>query len=121
MEFTPQEKKWIKRLRKEERQWPRIRWFAIGAGIFSILVYSFILILIFNLPESITSAQNDTFSLAWVLLFAMYWPQCLMGFIVGGWHIVSSIINWHGHGNRILLLRLIDENEKQASAVKHPD
>jgi hypothetical protein len=121
MEFTPQEKKWIKRLRKEGRQWPRLRWFALGAGIFSILVYSFILIWIFNLPESITNAHDESLSVGWLCLFALYWPKCLIGFIFGVWLVVSTVINWHGHGNRILLLRLLDANEKQADTAKHPD
>jgi hypothetical protein len=121
MQFTPQEKKWIERLRKDERQWPGLRWFTLGAGIFGVLCYSFILIMVFNFPGLSSDSQDVTVFLLWLSVFAMLWPKCLIGFIFGAWLVVWTIINWHGNANRILLLRLLDANQKQADAEKHPD
>jgi hypothetical protein len=120
MEFTPQEKKWIEHLRKEERQWPRLRWFCLGAGIFTLLVYTFMVILLFKIIDYATEAQDGLQS-AWVLVAAIIWPKCLLGFIFGTWLIVRTIINWRGHAKHILLLRLLDATQKQTEAGKHPD
>jgi len=44
MQLTPREQKLIERMRKQERQWPRLRWFMIGAGVFAVLCSGFIAI-----------------------------------------------------------------------------
>jgi hypothetical protein len=121
MQFTPQEMKWIERLRKEERQWPRLRWFTLGAGIFSILCYGFILIVVFYFPGFPESASDVTDLVFWLVFFAVEWPKCLIGFLIGGWIIVWTILNWRGNANRILLLRLLDASQKIPDIQKPGD
>jgi hypothetical protein len=128
IQFTPQEQKWIERLRKEQLRWPKARWFSLGVGIFLILVYSFILIMLFNVPGFPGRSSNPqdltlslVFEVNWLIFFAMFWPKCLLGFVLGTWLIVWTKINWYGNANRMLLLRLLDANQKQADAEKHAD
>jgi hypothetical protein len=117
MEFTPQEKKWINRLRKEQRRWPRMRWFSLGAGIFTLLCYSFIVICLFQILDHAFS-DDVALRFAWVLVFAVLWPKCILGFIIGSWLTIRTLINWRGHANHILLLRLLDANQKQTDAER---
>jgi hypothetical protein len=37
----------------------------------------------------------------------------LLGFVVGTYLIVLAIRDWHGNVNRMLLLKLLDAQEKQ--------
>jgi hypothetical protein len=92
-----------------------------SAGVFAVLCSGFILIMVFYLPGLSSDSQDVTGLVLWLGFFAMEWPKCLFGFILGTWLIVSTIINWRGHANHILLLRLLDANQKQAEAEKGPD
>jgi hypothetical protein len=120
IKFTPQELKWIERIRKQQLRWPKLRWFNLSAGIFIVLCFSFIFIMLFNMPGFPGREDNPedlTASLIlevnWSILFALYWPQCLIGFIFGTWIIVWTKLNWPGNANRLLLLRLLDANQNQ--------
>ena len=44
------------------------------------------------------------------------WPKCLIGFIVGTCLIVLAIKDWHGNTSRLLLLKLLDAEQKQADS-----
>jgi hypothetical protein len=116
MEFTPQEMKLVKRLRKQERQWPKLRWFVLGAGIFALVCYSFILISVLNHLNLAGSAHDEFLSHAWLFAFALFWPKCLIGFGVGAWLIAWTIKDWNGNANRMLLLKLLDATQKRTDS-----
>ena len=78
MQFTPQEKKMIERLRKQERQWPRLRWFTLGAGILGALSAVFIGISLSKHLDTMLAVHDDFMSRAWLFGFALIWPKCLI-------------------------------------------
>lgn len=119
MQFTAQELKQIERLRKRERQWPRGRWFLIATGIFVPVFYACLLFPFFGSLRSDMSVPVE--SLIWRLFeFLLFYPTCLLGCSFSGWLIVWTLVNWHGDVNRMLLLRLLDAQQKQASGGIHP-
>src|SRR2546427_533316 len=114
MQFTPREMKLVARLRKAERIWPRLRWFLLASGIFAWAVYGYITFSILEHFETAKAGHDDFGSYAWLFGFAMLWPKCLIGFVLGTCLVVLAIKDWHGNANRVLLLKLLDAQEKQA-------
>ena len=113
MQLTPREVKMVARLRKTERLWPRLRWAVLGAGIFAWAVYGYIAFSICDRLQSADAGHDSFGSYVWLAGFAMMWPKCLLGFVVGTCLIVLAIRDWHGNVNRVLLLKLLDAQEKQ--------
>ena len=105
MQLTPQDMKLMERLRKKERQWPRDRWILLVVGIFVLACYSYILVSIYSRLDFQNLKSLD------VLLFAQFWPQCLLMFGLATYIVVWAIRDWHGNANRRLLLRLLDEQQ----------
>ena len=116
MQLTPREMKMVARLRKTERLWPRWRWAVLGAGIFAWAVYGFIAFSIYDRLQSIDADHGNVEFNIWLVGFAMMWPKCLIGFVVGACLIVFAIQDWHGNTNRVLLLKLLDAQQKQADS-----
>jgi len=112
MQLTPREQKLIERMRKQERQWPRLRWFMIGTGIFAVLCSGFIVVELMQHIDTIVAAQDDVMSRGWMLGFALFWPKSLMLFGFGVFFIIWAIRDWHGNANRMLLLRLLEAQQK---------
>jgi len=110
MQFTPQEAKLIERLRKRERRWPRDRWILLVGAVFLLAGYGYVLARVVGLlqSESFSEIPGATF-----LVVAIFWPKCLLAFCLGGWLIGLAIRDWHGNVHRMLLLRLLDEQEKK--------
>ncbi len=116
MQLTAREQKMVARLRKAERLWPRWRWAVLGAGVFAWAVYGYIAFTLANRLQSIeTDRGNFEFNI-WLVGFAMMWPKCLIGFALGAFLIVLAIKDWHGNTNRVLLLKLLDAQQKQADS-----
>jgi len=103
MQFTPKDMKLVERLRKQERRWPRDRWILLLVGIFALACYGYILISMYYRLDF----QN--LQPAEVLLFAVFWPKCLIMFLFGTYFIVWAIRDWHGNANRKLLLKLLND------------
>jgi hypothetical protein len=112
MQLTTREAKLVERLRKQERQWPRLRWFALGVGVFSAICASFIVILLFQHLDSILAVHDDFMSRLWLLAFARFWPMSLILFGSSAFFIFWCIRDWHGNTNRVLLLKLLDGQQK---------
>jgi hypothetical protein len=102
MQLTPEEMKFVERLRKREQQWPRNRWIILTVGIFSIACYSCILIALYQRMDFEHLGSGE------VLIFALLWPKCLIMLILGAYFIGLVIRDWRGNMNRRLLLRLLD-------------
>jgi hypothetical protein len=110
MQFTPQEIKLVERLRKRERCWPRTRWVLLAAAAFVFVVYAYVL------AQLVDGLQSNTFSEipgAMALIVAVFWPKCLLGFCIGFYLVGLAIRDWHGNVERMLLLRLLDEQQKK--------
>ena len=120
MQFTAREAKMVARLRKTERLWPRGRWVLIGAGIFAWAVYGYIAFSISERLQSVDLGKDSLGYEIWLTGFAMIWPKCLLGFVIGTYLISVAIRDWHGNVNRMLLLKLLDDQEKQIESHK-PD
>jgi hypothetical protein len=83
----------------------------LGAGVFVWAAYgyvSFRLVGDLRLPD--TGTDEVRFYI-WLVLFAMMWPKCLVGFALGTWLVAWAIKDWHGNVNRMLLLRLLDAQQ----------
>ena len=59
-----------------------------------------------------SSLDSDEFGKDGVLLVALFWPKCLMGFLFGASFMVLAIRDWHGNVHRMLLLKLLDVQQK---------
>jgi len=84
----------------------------VGVGIFSVLCSGFIAIELLQHINDIVAAQDDVISRGWMLGFALFWPKSLMLFGFGVFFIIWAIRDWHGNANRVLLLRLLEAQQK---------
>jgi len=102
MQLTPQEEKFVERLRKRDRQWPRYRWILLIVGLFVLACYGYITISMYQRMDF------EHLELYGVLFFAILWPKCLLMFLLGMGFIAWAINDWHGNANRKLLLRVLE-------------
>jgi hypothetical protein len=109
MQLTAQEMKLMERLRKRERQWPRMRWMLLGVAALTVGIYSFIL---YQIIQKLESGEDAMF------MVAFFWPKCLLGFCLAGWLIGWAIRDWNGNAQRILLLRLLDAQQNKDAGDK---
>jgi hypothetical protein len=115
VQLTTREKKLVERLRKQELQWPRLRWFLIGTGIFAVLCSGFIVIELLQHIDTMLAVHDDVMSRGWLFGFALFWPKCLILFGFGAFIIIWTIRDWHGNANRVLLLKLLEAQQKDES------
>jgi hypothetical protein len=47
-------------------------------------------------------------------MVAVFWPKCLVGFFLAAWFMVVAIRDWNGNVHRMLLLKLLDEQQNKA-------
>jgi hypothetical protein len=102
MQLTPQEMNLIQRLRKRERAWPRGRWLFLASGVIGFAFSMYMLIWMLRHMNFEHLELHD------VLFFALFWPKCLLLFLLGMFFIVWAISDWQGNANRKLLLKLLD-------------
>jgi len=117
MEFTTRELKQIEHLRKQERRWPRTRWILLGTGVILAAVYGYILVLLLHLAflsENDPARLGDVLSHSNILVFAVFWPNCLLALCYSAWCISVAIRNWHGNTTRMLLLKLLQAQQTQS-------
>lgn len=108
MTFTPKELKLIQRLRNED-QWSRTnRWVWPVAGAASALFGAYwvydIRTFINQPPHALTSSD------AWHLVSLC--SRCLFHFFFSAFCLRTTIRGWYGDPTRTLLLRLLDERDK---------
>ncbi len=122
MEFTTEELKQIEHLRSQERRWPRTRWILLWTGIGIAAVYVYILVLLLRLvflSEGDPTRLGDVLSRTNILVFAVFWPNCLLALCYAAWCIAVAIRDWNGNTNRMLLVKLLEAQQaRSASAAK---
>ena len=103
--------KLVGRLRKQERQWPRLRWVILAIAILFTVDLSLYGRTLFALVSDLKSQQPtspDT-----VLAIAIFFPKCLVQLAIATWAFAKAFTDWHGNANRMLLLRLLDAQQNQ--------
>jgi hypothetical protein len=103
--------KLVGRLRKQERQWPRLRWIVLAIGLLStvdLCLYGHTLLGLVSELESQEATSPDT-----VLAIAIFFPKCLVQVAIATWAFAKAFMDWHGNANWMLLLRLLDAQQNQ--------
>jgi hypothetical protein len=108
MQFTSQEMKLIERLRKQERRWPRTRWILLGVAAFSLAICGYVVYFLLSTLDSKTFSSADS-----ALLFSVFWPKALLMAVIAAAFIAVAVRDWRGNVHRMLLLRLLDANQKE--------
>ena len=102
----------IGRLRKQQRQWPRLRWVILGIGVLftvDLILYGRTLFALLSELQSEKPTSPDT-----VLAIAIFFPKCLVQAAVATWAYSKVITEWHGNVSRMVLLRLLDAYENES-------
>ncbi len=108
MQFTARELRLIERLRKQERKWPRGRWYLLVTAILTYAIYGYIGYYLIETLGSDKISKDDA-----TMMVALFWPKCILMFAVASWLLVLAIRDWHGNVNRMLLLKLLDEHTQE--------
>jgi hypothetical protein len=118
MQFTPQEMKLVGRLRKQDRQWVWARWLVLLMGVFSTVacvVMGWMLHLLLSEWE-----RQGLFTSTTVFLTMLIWTKCCFYLVFGLWCFFTAFVKWHGDVNRMLLLRLLDSQQKEKAKEDFP-
>jgi hypothetical protein len=115
MNFTAQEMKLVGRLRKEERLWPRHRWWMLGAGVSIEIGYGYLLIAMIQHIAHEQSVHGGLAQSGLLVDIIMLWPKSLLMLFLGAILISWTIRHWGGNVNRMLLLRLLDAQQSKPS------
>lgn len=138
MELTPVEAKYVERIRKNQQQWPKKRWFALAIGLgylcISFLKFDFFYKLLSEesrayrvtlegvkaLPEDHLAQKISTLSTLLdssrysLMIFTIGALLFVLSFMAGGVIIAQVILKWRGHPEQTLLLKLLDaQNQAQ--------
>jgi hypothetical protein len=111
MEFTAPEMKLIEGLRKQDRQWRWRRWAMLGVGTFSIALCAGFGYLTNGL---IKEAMDGPLSAQFAFFIMLFWTKCCFYFAFGIVCFATAWTKWHGDANRMLLLKLLDSQQKLA-------
>ena len=110
MEFTAVETKQIERLRKFERQWRWMRWGYLVIGALAAVV---LLLNGYRLWSLISLGDAIGWPSPIVLEIAVLWPALLIKLVFVVYFPVTALTKWHGDPNRMLLLRLVGDEQNQ--------
>lgn len=111
MEFTQQEMKLIARLRKQDRQWRWARWLVLAMGVLSVIACATFAYAVHRLVSESAQGHLDSDAVFFIVLF---WTKCCFYFVFGIWCFITAFFKWHGDVNRMLLLKLLDAQQKAA-------
>ena len=109
MNFMPKETKLIERLRKHERQWRWVRWWVLLMGFIST---GFCAALGYLLHGLIAESEAGHFDGQSVFFIVLIWTKCCVYFFFAVWCFITVCLKWHGDVNRMLLLRLLDAQQR---------
>ena len=109
MTLTLEEAKLIEKLRKQERRWLRTRWLVLAIGtLCSLNFFGWAYFVRALIGES--GRQVDSHEL---FIFVLLWTKCCMYFVFATLSFATAWKNWRGDANRMLLLRLLDAQQKE--------
>jgi hypothetical protein len=111
MEFSPQETKLIARLRKEDRQWSRLRWVMLAAGVIGLTACVLWSYLLYQMTVRLQRVSLDGAETVILILFC---AKCCLNLVVAVWCLGTAATKWHGDGRR-MLLKLLDANSAPES------
>ncbi len=114
MELTPQERKLVERLRKQQRRWLWGRWFFLVIGVASIVLCAMFGFLLHSLVADSAGVNLDGRIVFFIVLI---WTKCCMYFGFALWFLITAWAKWHGDINRTLLLKLLDAQEHQLTGL----
>lgn len=103
MELTPREAKMLANMRKQQEQWPKVRWLQLLIGLGIVIAFSYLF-------SRLSDFLKDDLMLG-VAAFALIAPLILLWMLIGGYKLGHALVEWHGNPERTLLLKLIDEVE----------
>jgi hypothetical protein len=116
MQFTPRELKLVERLRKQERQWPRLRWAILAIGLLATADLALYGRTLFSLASELNSGPTSPDT---VLAVAVLFPKWLVQIAIATWALSKAFTDWQGNARRMLLLRLLDVQQNQTINDKH--
>ena len=110
MHFTPREMKLIAGLRKQEHNWPRMRWIYLGMAVFFVMLTEWMITMMTSAIHARDLSSDDK-----AAIFTICWVDItLFGLFAGGF-IGMAIKDWQGNVHRMLLLRMLDALEDKSS------
>ena len=98
--------------KKQDRQWPRRRWVLLAVGTLSAIdlaLWSYLLVKV--LPGVNDTGQNREDA---AIAIAVLFPKCLVLLAITTWLFKKVITEWHGNVNRMLLLKLLEAQQKES-------
>jgi hypothetical protein len=110
MKFTAVETKQIGRLRKLERQWQWVRWAYLVLGAMAAVV---LVLYGYRLCGLINVGEANGWPSPIVLEIAFLWPALIIKLLFAVYFPVSALTKWRGEPNRMLLLRLVGDQQSQ--------
>jgi len=116
IQFTPVQMKLIKRLRREDRQWPRLRWFVLAMGIvatFLCIAWSWFVYLLIHSEELVPAADRPSLHAMEVFIMFLLCAKSCIWVCFASWCFGKVGMQWHGDVNRMLLLKLLDAQQEQ--------
>ena len=93
-----------------------MRWCAVAIGVLSTIVWTGWGWVLYKLTREDNRGHLDSVD---VFLIVMLWTKCCMWFVIGMGSFVSAFTKWHGDVNRLLLLRLLDSQQKETVTDEH--
>jgi hypothetical protein len=81
----------------------------LASAVFTFAVYGYIGLELYRMIGSDLPGE------ATFMVLAVFWPKCLLGFIFGSYLVGFVIYRWRGDVNRMLLLRLLDAEQKRST------
>jgi hypothetical protein len=100
-------------LRKQERQWPRLRWVLLAVGLLCAVASALNGYILFRLVSQLNSAGGTSPDA--VLGIAVFFPKLLIQIVLATWAFAKAFHDWHGNVTRMLLLRLLDAQQREAT------
>jgi hypothetical protein len=113
MEFTHEETKLIERLRKHQRRWAWARWVCLGLGLSSAVLCAMFGLLLHSLVSEPGGDRLDGTSVFFIVLI---WTKCCIYFGLALCFLITAWTKWNGDANRVLLLKLLDTQERQPTS-----
>ena len=106
MDLTESEARFVNKLQKFQRWWPRTRWLCLAGSLATMGSYGYFLNYFVSYP---VGSPEDAAAIGWAspILWGCFMAGCgLLGFTLG---------NWRGNLKTRLLLKLIEEHTNAKS------